>query len=155
MNASPTHSAPNPYASRGPDGPVGLPWYRSLVRVVLVVVPAQIVGALLATVVIVAVDLTAHPGASALFWVLPGVVAGLGVGLLLRPGRALPWGRVGLAAAVGAVSYLLLVLLGQTRSPSSATVLTPRLLGALLGCVAIQTAVGAGLLLLRQRRTGR
>ncbi len=155
MNTSRTPSAPSPYASRGPDAPVGLPWYRSVVRTVLLVVPAQIVGALLATVVIVAVDLTAHPGASALFWVLPGLVAGVGVGLLLRPGRPLPWGRVGLAAAVGAVSFLLLVLLGQARAGSSAAVFTPRLLGALLGCVAVQTVVGAGLLLLRQRRTTR
>lgn len=155
MNASPTPSAPSPYASRGPDAPAGLPWYRVLVRVVLVVVLGQIVGALIASLVIAPLDLAVHPGATALFWVLPGVVAGAGVGLLLRPGRAFPWGRVGLAAAVGVVSYLILITLGRARAETSAALLTPRLLGTLLGYVAVQSVVGVALLLLRQRRTRR
>ncbi len=153
MNASRTPpAAPSPYTSRGPGSPLGLPWHRVLVRVVLVVVLGQIVGALIASVAIGPVDLRAHPGATALFWVLPGLVAGVGVGLLLGRDRARPWGRLGLAAAVGAVSYLLLVALGHTRAGGSAALLTPGLFAALLGCVALQTVVGAGLLLLRQRR---
>ncbi len=144
----------SPYAARGPGGTGALPWYRVLVRVVLVVVPGQIVGALLATVLSVVVGVLAHPGATALFWVVPGLVAGIGVGLLLLGGRDLLWGPLGLAALVGALAYFLLVALGQTRADGGATLLTPRLLGALVGCVVVQTVVGAGIALLRRRTAG-
>lgn len=149
--------SPSPYASGAPTGrggPAGLPWHRVLVRVVLVVVPGQVVGALLATLLVVPVDLSAHPGASALFWVLPGLVAGVGLGLLLTPRGSVPWRHLGLGAAVGAVAILLLVGLGQARV-ASASFLTPGLLGGLLGCVAIQTAVALGMRSLRSLRAVR
>lgn len=153
MNASSGPRSSSPYAS-GPGRPGGgdaLPWYRVLVRVVLAVVPGQVVGAILATLVVAVVDVTAHPGAAALFWVVPGLVAGVALGLLLTPRGPVPWRHVGLGAAVGAVALLLLVGLGQSRV-ASATFLSPALLGGLVGCVAIQTVVALGLRLLRSRR---
>jgi hypothetical protein len=152
MNASAPRSS-SPYASwpAGPGGHDALPWYRVLVRVVLVVVPGQVVGAILATLVVAVVDITARPGASALFWVLPGLLAGVALGLLLSPRGPVPWRHVGLGAAVGAVAILLLVGLGRSRV-ASASFFTPALLGGLVGCVAIQTVAALGLRTLRARR---
>lgn len=160
MDHTPDSPLPSesPYASRGPGGPGGpapLPWYRLLVRVVLVVVPGQLVGTLVAVLLLSPVDLTAHPGATALLWVVPGLLTGVGLALLVRARPTLPWGLVLVAAAVSLLVNLLLVRLGQARAGFSASLLDPRLLRGVLGYVALQTVVAVALWLLLRRRPRR
>jgi hypothetical protein len=120
-----------------------LGWPRVLVRMLLIVLPGQLLGYFIAdTVLTMSGVLRDRPYLGDLILVLGGFVAGLGLGLLLRPERDRLLGFALVGAAMGAAGYVLLRALAQLRAPA----LTPGpsfgdfLSGALI-VAAVQSAV--------------
>ena len=123
--------------------PDRLSWPRVLVRMLLVVLPGQLLGNFLAVAVLSASGaLRDRPGLSVLMIVAGGLLAGVGLALVLRPERDQIVAYVVAAAAVGIAVFVLLLGLAQLRLPA----VTPGasvgdfLLGALVVAV-VQTAV--------------
>lgn len=137
MNSRPAYGAP------ATTGAGRLGWPRVLVRMLLVVLPAQLVGNLLASVVLGASGvLRDRPGLAVLMIVVGGLLAGLGLALFLHPARDELVAYAGAQAAIGAAVLVLLLGLAQLRLPAitpGASVLD-FVLGALVVAVA-QTAV--------------
>lgn len=132
-----------------------LGWSRVLVRMLLIVLPGQLLGYFLAiTALQTSGALRDRPYLGELILVLGGFVAGFGLGLLLRPERDRLLGFALASAGVGAAGYVLLRALAQLRAPA----LTPDpsfgdfLSGALIVGL-VQTAVAVSLWLLRVRRS--
>ena len=120
---------------------------RVFVRMLLVVLPGQLLGNLLAITALAAGDaLRDRPGLSVLMIVAAGLLAGVGLGLVLRPERHRLVGYALAAAGVGIAVFVLLLGLAQLRLPA----ISPRasisdfLLGALVVAV-VQTAVAVPL----------
>jgi hypothetical protein len=131
-----------------------LGWPRVLVRMLLIVLPGQLLGYFLA---ITALETSGvrpdRPYLGELILAMGGLVAGLGLGLLLRPerDRLLGFGLVG--AGVGAAGFALLRALAQLRAPA----LTPapsfgELLSSVLIVAAVQCAAAIPLWWARSRR---
>jgi hypothetical protein len=115
-------SRPDQPAHGGPSDPPPdrLGWPRVITRMLLVVLPGQLLGNFVAIVALTATDaLRDRPGLGALALVLGGLVAGVGIGLLLRPDRdqLLPYALVG--AGVGIAVFLLLFGLAELRLPAT------------------------------------
>jgi hypothetical protein len=132
-----------------------LGWPRVLVRMLLIVLPGQLLGYFLAVTALETSGVRPdRPYLGELILVLGGLVAGLGLGLLLRPERDRLLGFALVGAGVGAAGFVLLRSLAQLRAP----VLTPGpsfgdfLAGALIVAVA-QSAAAIPLWLLRARRS--
>lgn len=137
MSSGPAYGAP----SRARTEP--LSWPRVLVRMLLVELPAQLLGNFLAISALVASGaLRDNPGLSILSLVAAGLLAGVGLALVLRPARdQLVAYAIG-AAGVGIAVFVLLLGLAQLRLPA----VTPGasfgdfLIGAVVVAV-VQTAV--------------
>jgi hypothetical protein len=123
--------------------PDRLSWPRVLVRMLLVILPGQLLGNFLAVAALGPSGvLRDRPGLSVLTIVVGGLLAGVGLGLVLRPERDQLVAYVVAAAGVGIAVFVLLLGLAQLRLPA----VTPGasfgdfLLGALVVAV-VQTAV--------------
>ena len=133
--------------------PVRLSWPRVLVRMLLVVLPGQLLGNFLAIGALTASGvLRDRPGLSVLMIVAAGLLAGVGLGLLLRPERDQLVGYALAAAGVGIAVFVLLLGLAQLRLPaiSARASVGDFLLGALVVAV-VQTAVALALWWRRRR----
>ena len=100
--------------------PETLSWPRVIARMVLIVLPGQLVGNFAAATALMATGaLRDRPGLAVLMVVLGGLVAGVGVGLLLHPDRdqLVKYALVG--AGVGLAVFLLLLGLAQLRLPDT------------------------------------
>ena len=133
--------------------PNRLSWPRVLTRMLLIGLPGQFIGNFLAITALTATDvLRDRPGLSELAIVLGGLVAGVGLGLLLRPDRNQLLGYALAGAGVGAAVFVLLLGLAQLRLPD----ITPGasfgdfLQGAVVVAV-VQSAAAIPLWLLRGR----
>lgn len=124
--------ASSPYTQRSPE-PARLGWSRLLARVFLVSLPSHVVGTVLAAVLILLVGAREHPAVGWASFLLPGLVAGLALGLLLRTDRADVPRRALVVAAVSVFVTLALVLVARARvttgdQPGLASMLFPGLL---------------------------
>ena len=135
--------------------PDRLTWPRVVVRMLLIVLPGQLVGNFAAITALTASGrLRDRPGLAVLMLVLAGLVAGVGVGLLLRPDRDQLLGYALVGAAVAVATFLLLLGLAQLRLPET----TPGasvgdfLRGSLIVAL-VQSAAAVPLWLLRARRS--
>jgi hypothetical protein len=142
--------------SRGTAQPERLPWPRVIVRMILIILPGLLVGSFAGAIIVGALGvgvLRDQPGLTALMPVLAGLIAGVGLGLLLKPGRdrLVPYAL--LSAGVAIAAYLLLFGLAQLRAPAIAppAPLSAYLLGPLIVLVA-QSLPGVGLWVLRTRQ---
>jgi hypothetical protein len=134
--------------------PDRLSWPRVIARMLLIVLPGQLIGNFAAITALTASGvLRDRPGLGVLALVLGGLIAGVGVGVLLRPDRdqLLSYALVG--AAVGVASFVLLLGLAQLRLPETTPGASAAefLSGALIVAV-VQTAAAVPLWLLRSRR---
>jgi hypothetical protein len=121
-------------------------WGRVLVRMFLVILPSTLVGFLVATLLLPASFLVAHPGAGWLLNVPPGLLAGLVLGLVLRPTRERLGAYLGVAAVMTVVIVLLLLGLAQLRlpGPASDVRVSSIVIGVLVAAV-VQSVVAGGL----------
>jgi hypothetical protein len=100
--------------------PERLSWARVIARMVLIVLPGQLVGNFAAATALMATGaLRDRPGLAELMVVLGGLVAGVGVGLLLHPDRDQLVGYALAGAGVGLAVFLLLLGLAQLRLPDT------------------------------------
>jgi hypothetical protein len=136
--------------------PHRLTWPWVLVRMLLVVLPGQLLGYFLAGTAMTASERVRDlPGLSVLMTVTGGLLAGVGLGLVLRPMRDQLVGYALAAAGVGAAVLVLLLGLAQLRLPA----VSPRasfgdfLQGALVVAV-VQAGVARALWWRRSRRAG-
>ena len=96
-----------------------LSWPRVLARMLLVVLPGQLLGNFLAVTALTASGvLRDRPGLSVLMIVAAGLVAGVGLGLVLRPDRDQLVGYAVAGAGVGIAVFVLLLGLAQLRLPA-------------------------------------
>ena len=134
--------------------PNRLGWPRVLVRMLLIVLPGQLLGYFLA---ITALETSGvrpdRPYLGELILVLGGLVAGLGLGLLLRPERDRLLGFALVGAGMGAAGFVLLRALAQLRAPALAPgpSFGDLLIGALI-VAGVQSAVAIPLWWARRRR---
>ena len=143
----------SPYAGARPAEAAYLPWPRLLVRTFLVVLPSQVVGTVLAAVLILLAAAGEHPVVGWSAWVVPAVVAAVVLGLLLRPDR----GRLrGHAVAVAVASIIVTVALVLVARGRASTAVLPGLVSTLfpglLVTVALETALAVTLWVVRDRR---
>lgn len=143
------------YGVPAPERPERLPWPRVIVRMILVVLPGLLVGSFAGGVVVAALGaqvLRDSPGLTVLMPVLAGLVAGLGLGLVLKPERDQLVAYALAAVGVGVAAYLLLFALSQLRLSATAPAASPGayLLGPLVVAVAL-AVVALALWLLRIR----
>ena len=143
------------YGEPSTTRPDRLSWPRVVVRMLLIVLPGQLVGNFAAITALTASGmLRDRPGLAVLMLVLAGLVAGVGVGLLLRPDRDQLLGYALAGAAVAVAAFLLLFGLAQLRLPET----TPGasagdfLRGSLIVAL-VQSAAAIPLWLLRARRS--
>jgi hypothetical protein len=146
----PTYGAP---ASVQPER---LPWPRVIVRMVLIILPGLLVGSFAGAIIVGALGVSVlrdQPGLTLLMPVLAGLIAGAGLGLLLKPERdqLMAYALVSIGVAIAA--YLLLFGLAQLRAPAIAppAPLSAYLLGPLIVAV-VQSLLAVGLWVLRLRR---
>ena len=121
----------------------------------LIVLPGQLIGTFVASKALPLSVLGGRPELGVLLVVVPGLVAGIGIGLLLRPDRdrLLAYALVG--AAVGFVTLVLLLGLAHWRVQRVPTApLSAYLPGLLAGAVA-QTAAAVPLWWARSRAAAR
>jgi hypothetical protein len=124
-------------------GPDRLSWPRVLVRMLLVVLPGQLLGNFLAVAALSASGaLRDRPGLSVLMIVAAGLLAGVGLGLVLRPDRDQLVAYAVAGAGMGAAVFVLLLGLAQLRLPaiSPGASFGDFLVGALVVAV-VQTTV--------------
>ena len=119
----------------------------------LIVLPGQLIGSFVASMALPLSVLGDRPELAVLMGVLPGLVAGIGIGLLLHPDRDQLLGYALVGAAVAVASLLLLSGLGRLRGPESipSAPLVNHLRGLLIAAV-VQSAAAVPLWLLRRRR---
>ena len=122
-----------------------------LLRLFLVLPPAQVLGVLLAGGLLgVSGLLPGPPGLTALVPVVTGLVGGAAAGLLVEPAGAGLRRALAAQAALGSASVLLLTVLAALALP--ATSAAPPVLGSALGALAVvvvQTATAGTLWRLR------
>jgi hypothetical protein len=123
-----------------------------LLRLFLVLPPAQVLGVLLAGGLLgVSGLLPGPPGLTALVPVVAGLVGGAAVGLLVEPAGAGLRRALAAQAVLGSASVLLLTVLAALALPASAA---PPVLGSALGALAlvvVQTATAGTLWRLRSQ----
>ena len=133
--------------------PDRLSWPRVLARMLLVVLPGQLLGTFVAVTALSASGaLRDRPGLSVLMIIVAGLVAGAGLGLVLRPERDQLFAYAGAGAGVGIAVFVLLLGLAQLRLPavSPGASLGDFLLGALV-VGGVQTAIALPLWWQRSR----
>jgi hypothetical protein len=108
------------YGRRSKSPSDRLSWPRVIARMVLIVLPGQLVGNFAGVTALMATGLLRdRPGLAVLAVVLGGLVAGIGVGLLLRPGRDQLVAYALVGAGIGIAVFLLLLGLAQLRLPDT------------------------------------
>lgn len=113
MSSGPAYGVPS---RARPDR---LSWPRVVVRMLLVVLPGQLLGTFLAFSALIASGaLQDRPGLGTLAGVAAGLLAGVGLALLLRPDRDQLFAYTLVAVAVGAAVFVLLLGLAQLRLPA-------------------------------------
>lgn len=128
-------------------------WGRVVARVLLVVVPGQLLGAIVGTLVIPFRTLADHPALGWVTYLVIALVAGVGLGLLLRPARARLVGHAVASFVLGVVVLTVFLLVGTARAGGDGGDYPLALLGlGVLGTALLQTALAV---LLWRRRTGR
>ena len=143
-------------ASRGTVQTERLPWPRVIVRMVLIILPGLLVGSFVGATLVGTLGvgvLRDHPSITFLMPVVAGLIAGVGLGLLLKPERNRLVAYVLVSAAVDIAAFLLLFRLAQLRAPAIAprAPLSAYLGGPLIAAVA-QSLVAVGLWALRIRQ---
>ena len=123
-----------------------------IARQLLIVLPGQLVGTFVAATALPFSVLRDRPELGVLIVVLPGLVAGIGIGLLLRPdrGRLLGYALVGTAVAIAASAMLLGLAHLRVPGPAPTAPLSAYLRDALILIVA-QTAAAVPLWWVRSR----
>jgi hypothetical protein len=97
-----------------------LGWPRVVTRMVLIILPGQLLGNFLAITALTASGtLRDRPGLAVLALVLGGLVAGVGLGLLLHPDRDRLLAYALAAAGVGVAVFVLVFGLAQLRLPDT------------------------------------
>ena len=137
--------------SPAPSGHPDPGWGTIAVRTLLVVAPSLLVG----FVVGAAVFGPASLDRPALGWainVVPGLLAGLGLGLILRPHRQTLGGYVAVSAVVGAAVVAGLLALASLRVPGTLAPAVGGVLAGLLITVGVQTVLALALWRLRGAR---
>lgn len=135
------------YGGPARTGPARLGWPRVLARMLLVVLPGQLLGSFLAVAALSASGVLGdRPELSVLMIVAAGLLAGVGLRLVLRPelDQLVPYALA--AAGVGIAVFVLLLGVAQRRLPaiSPGAAFGDFLLGALV-VAAVQTAVAVSL----------
>jgi hypothetical protein len=133
--------------------PERLGWPRVIARMLLVVLPGQLLGNFVAIAVLSASGaLRDRPGLGLLAVVVGGLVAGVGLGLLLHPDRDQLVAYALVGAGLGIAVFILVLGLAQLRLPDTTpgASLGDFLRGALLVAVA-QSAVAVPLWWARRR----
>lgn len=149
--STPQGPGPSPYVV-GPSPSTEPSRGRVLARVLLVVVPAQLVGAFVSFLVIPLQALADHPALGWLTYVFVALVAGLGLGLVLRPTRrGLPAHAVA-SVVVGAVVLTVFLVAGAARAGGGGGYPLGGLVLGVLATALVQTAVAV---LLWRRRAAR
>lgn len=143
--------AQSPYAAARPVARTHLSWPRLLVRTFLLVLPAQLVGTVLAAVLILLVGAREHPGVGWSAFVVPALVAAVVLGLLLRPGAGHLSRHAVSVAVVSAVVTVALVLVSRARTTVGQPGLVSTLFPGLVVTVALETAVAVALWVVRGR----
>ena len=101
--------------------PGRLGWPRVITRMLLIVLPGQLIGTLAALTALIASGvLRDRPGLAVLTAVLAGLLPGVGVGLLLRPDRSQLLAYAVVGVGVAAAVFLLLLGLAELRRPATA-----------------------------------
>lgn len=122
------------YASRGGSTGEPIAWPTLLVRMFIIVLPAQLLGFFLGGAIIAATGVLAdRPEFSFLINVIAGILSGIAVGLVLtpKPRQLIPY--LVTSAAFGLLIVLILVTLGQLKLGDRADpALSALALGALL-----------------------
>ena len=115
-----TVSSPSAYGRPSRKRPARLGWPRVLVRMLLIVLPGQLAGFLPAATALSASGvLRDRPGLTVLMLLAAGLLAGLGLGRLLRPDRDQLLAYALAAAGTGVAVYVLLLGLAQLRLPDT------------------------------------
>ena len=148
-------SRPDPpaYGEPSKTRPDRLGWGRVIARMLLIGLPGQLLGNFLAITALTASGvLRDRPGLGQLMIVAGALVAGVGVGLLLRPGRAQLFAYAVVGAGVAATVFVLLLGLAQLRRPEGTPVTSfgDFLQGAVIVAV-VQTAAAVPLWWARSR----
>ena len=143
-------------ASHGTAQPERLPWPRVIVRMVLIILPGLLIGSFAGATIVGALGvgvLRDHRALTLLMPVVAGLIAGVGLGLLLKPERDRLVAYVLVSAAVDIAVFLLLFGLAQLRAPAIAppAPLSAYLGGPLIAAVA-QSLPVVGLWALRIRQ---
>ena len=115
-------SRPGRPAHGGPSKsrPDRLSWPRVVTRMLLVVLPGQLLGNFVAIAALSASGaLRDRPGLGVLAVVVGGLVAGVGLGLLLHPDRDQLVGYALVGAGVGVAVFVLVLGLAQLRMPAT------------------------------------
>jgi hypothetical protein len=152
--STPHGQQPSPYVT-GPRARAELPLGRVVARVLLVVVPGQLLGVVLAGVVIPFDALYAHPALGWLTYVFVALVAGLGLGLVLRPTRERLLVHVVVSAVVGAVVLTIFLVLGDARQTGERRSLLSDVFPGVPATALLQTALALVLWRSRARRSSR
>ena len=98
-----------------------LGWPRVVTRMLLIVLPGQLIGSFAAVTALMASGvLRDRPGLGVLIAVLTGLVPGVGLGLLLRPDRNQLLGYAVVGAGMAVAVLLLLLGLAELRRPDIA-----------------------------------
>jgi hypothetical protein len=107
------------YGAPAGTRPDRLSWPRVLARMLLVVLPGQLLGNFLAVAALSASGaLRDRPGLSVVMIVIAGLLSGIGLGLFLRPERDQLVGYALAGAGVGIAVFVLLLGLAQLRLPA-------------------------------------
>lgn len=130
---------------------VTVAWRGLMLRLFVLVLPAQVAGALVGSLPIVALGsrIVDHPWASAGPVIGLGVGAGLAVGLWARPPEGRSGAALALAAAYGVAGFAVLILFVWLRAPSGSAL--PALSWVLGGAVALACQTVITWLLWRRR----
>lgn len=144
----------SPRADARPPAAADLPWPRLFVRTFLVVLPSQIVGTVLAAVLILLVGAREHPAVGWSAYVVPALVAAVVLGLLLRPDHGLVGRHAVAVAVVSVVVTVALVLVARGRvSTGGQPGLVSTLFPGLLVTGALETVVAVAFWVVRDRRS--
>lgn len=136
-------------------GRSGVDWRTLLVRSFLAVLPGQLVGTFLGTVVIGAVaTMDMWPGWTYLINVFAGLAAGLALGLALRPSRGQRPLYLAVSAVFGVVVLALLLVLARQRMPIPYDVVWSQVMLGVLLTVGVQTLLAWVLWRMRDRQVG-
>jgi hypothetical protein len=146
MSSSRPPTAPPPAAGvRTPS------WGTTLVRMFLVLLPSLLIGNGIGGAIYAGMVSPGDYSGGWLVNVVPGVLAGVALGLVLHPGGDRLVGHLAASAAMSVVLLLLLLGLSRLVVPSRVDLDAGALVLGLVITVVVQTVLAGGLWLLRAR----